>query len=61
MHGEVDRLVLPVNGRLIADAIPGAEFVAVPGANHILTTDQTEMVNRVLLEWLSRNDIGRRP
>lgn len=54
VHGELDRLVLPDNGRIIADAIPGAELVMVPGANHLLMTDQPESVQKILTDWLDR-------
>ena len=55
MHGEVDRLVPLDNGKILAERIPGAELVVVPGANHVLTTDQDEQVNKLLLDWLDRN------
>jgi pimeloyl-ACP methyl ester carboxylesterase len=55
VHGELDALVPPENGRIIADRIPGAELVMIPNANHVLMTDQPEHVSEVLLEWLDRN------
>jgi pimeloyl-ACP methyl ester carboxylesterase len=55
MHGEIDRLVPPDNGEILAQRIPGAEHAVVPGANHVLTTDAPEQVNKLLLEWLDRN------
>ena len=55
LHGESDRLVLPDNGRILAERIPGAELVVLPGANHVLTTDEPELVNKLLLDWLDRN------
>lgn len=55
LHGEVDRLVPLANGEILADRIPGAELVVVPGANHVLTTDEPEQVNKILLDWLDRN------
>lgn len=54
LHGELDRLVPPANGEKIAERIPGAELVLVPDANHVLTTDQPEQVNKILLDWLGR-------
>jgi 3-oxoadipate enol-lactonase len=53
LHGEQDRLVVPENGRTIAARVPGAQLVLVPNANHILTTDQAEVVNRLLLDWFA--------
>ncbi len=55
VHGELDALVPPENGRLIADRVPGAELVIIPNANHVLMTDQPERVSKVLVEWLDRN------
>jgi pimeloyl-ACP methyl ester carboxylesterase len=55
IHGEIDRLVPLANGQTIADRIPGAELVVVPGANHVLTTDDADQVNKLLLDWLDRN------
>lgn len=55
VHGELDRLVPPDNGRMLAEGIPGAELVLVPDANHILMTDQPELVETVLLDWVARH------
>ena len=55
LHGEIDRLVPLANGEILAERIPGAELVVVPGANHVLTTDEPEQVAKVLLDWLDRN------
>ena len=55
VHGELDALVPPENGRIIAGRIPGAELAMIPNANHLLMTDQPEHVSKVLAEWLNRN------
>jgi pimeloyl-ACP methyl ester carboxylesterase len=55
MHGELDALVPPENGRIIAGRIPGAELVMIPNANHVLMTDQPEHVSKALVEWLDRH------
>jgi 3-oxoadipate enol-lactonase len=56
VHGAQDRLVVPANGELLSDAIPDAELVLVDDANHVLTTDQVDRVNEVLLDWVARQD-----
>lgn len=53
MQGEGDRLVVPANGEKIAAAIPDAKLVTIADANHVLTTDQAETVNQVLLDWFA--------
>ena len=55
VHGEIDRLVPPANGEILAERIPGAELTVVAGANHVLTTDEAEQVSKILLDWLDRN------
>ena len=55
VHGELDALVPPDNGRILADRIPGAELVIVPEANHLLGTDQPEQVSELLVGWLDRH------
>jgi 3-oxoadipate enol-lactonase len=55
MHGELDALVPPENGRIIAERIPGAELVTIPQANHLLGTDQPEQVCDLLVGWLDRH------
>lgn len=58
VHGAADRLVLPANGERIAAAIPGARLLLVPAANHVLTTDQPETVNEILLGWFAEQTTG---
>lgn len=50
--GEADSLTPLACASEIADAIPGAERVVVPGAGHMLTLEQPAAVARLLLDWL---------
>ncbi|MDX6216995.1 MAG: hypothetical protein QOG99_2579 [Frankiales bacterium] len=50
LHGAQDRLVVPANGEKLASAIPDAKLVLVEGANHLVTTDQADQLNALLLE-----------
>jgi len=52
IHGETDELVPPGNGRLIASRIPGAKLVMIPHASHLYTTDQPEMSDEAILDFL---------
>ncbi len=54
VHGEDDTLVPVANGRFLADTIPGAELVLIPGANHVFFTDAPELSAQLLLGWLDR-------
>lgn len=60
LHGELDRLVPVANGRRLAEAIPGAELVVLPDANHVFWTDQPDRANEVLLDWLGRHQSSAR-
>ena len=52
IHGANDRLVPPGNGQIIADRIPGAQWVLLPAASHIFTTDQPEAAHDAILDFL---------
>jgi 3-oxoadipate enol-lactonase len=61
VHGEEDRLVPPENGRLLADAIPLARLLLVPGAGHVYPTDEPE-ADRAIVRFLleRRREVARR-
>ena len=55
--GEADRLTTPEQAQeMVAPGtgIPGAELHLLPGAGHMLTMEQPEAVNALLLNWLAR-------
>lgn len=53
VHGASDQLVPPGNAELIAARIPGAKLLIIPHASHIFTTDQPEIAQRAVLEFLA--------
>jgi len=53
IHGKSDALIPPENGRLIAGRIPGAKLVLIDRASHLFLTDQTELSQRLILDFLS--------
>jgi pimeloyl-ACP methyl ester carboxylesterase len=53
IHGETDRLIPVANGRMIAERIPGAKLLVIPGAGHIFETDQPGVANQAILEYLA--------
>jgi pimeloyl-ACP methyl ester carboxylesterase len=58
VHGEEDRMVAPANASLLAEAIPAAELMTLPGAGHLYPTDAPvadERVARFLSERSSRD------
>jgi pimeloyl-ACP methyl ester carboxylesterase len=58
VHGDEDRLVRPANGKVVASRIPGAKFRLIPKAGHILMTDQPEICQRLLLDFLKEVSNG---
>jgi len=56
LHGDSDRLVPPGNAKIIAERIPGAKLITIPNASHIFTTDQPELSQRAVLEFLAHHD-----
>ncbi len=51
--GEADALTVPERSAEIAAAITGARLETVAGAGHMLTLEQPEAVNQLLLAWLA--------
>jgi 3-oxoadipate enol-lactonase len=54
MVGELDRLKPPRFSRLIAERIPGAEFLMIPGAGHAVVIERPAEVNTAILGFLRR-------
>jgi pimeloyl-ACP methyl ester carboxylesterase len=51
--GDADQLTPPEQAREIAAAIPGAQLETIAGAGHMLTLEQPDRVNALLLGWLA--------
>jgi len=51
--GEADLLTPPEQAREVAALVPQARLEIVPGAGHMLTMEQPERVNTLLLDWLA--------
>ena len=51
--GAEDRLTPPKYGRFLADAIPGARLVEIPGAGHFPRLEQPRAVNAAIREFLA--------
>lgn len=54
ISGSEDHPVPPAQAREVAEAIPGAEFLAVPGAGHAVMLEQPEVVNAALARLLAQ-------
>ncbi len=54
LAGDRDPIVPPAQARLIAQRVPGAELVLVPGGGHVLFAERTEAYERALDAWLRR-------
>jgi len=59
MTGDKDRLIPPALGRDLAEQIPGAELVWVPGAGHALILEDPEVVNEAITGLIARVTAGR--
>ena len=61
IHGEEDRMRPPDNGRLLAEAIPGARFLALPDAAHLYATDEPRADREAVKFLLAQQPRARRP
>lgn len=48
VHGDADRMVPTANGRRLAEEIPGARLIELPGAGHLYFTDAPQADRDVL-------------
>ena len=58
VHGDADLLIPTANGRLLAERIPGAELVLLPGAGHMLQADAGDRLREAVLDFLGRAPTG---
>jgi len=54
IHGDVDRLVPPANGDILANGIAGAEKLTLEGAAHMFFWEQPEKAADAIVEFLAR-------
>jgi pimeloyl-ACP methyl ester carboxylesterase len=52
--GERDRVVPPDRGEELAEDIPGADLVRVPGAGHAVILERADLVNDAIRALLAR-------
>ena len=58
LTGDKDRLISPALGLELAEAIPSAELVWVPGTGHALILEAPEVVNEAITGLIGRVDAG---
>ena len=56
--GAEDQITPPEVAREMADAIPGASLAVVPGAGHLSSLEEPDLVSRALADWLDRTGEG---
>ena len=54
IHGDIDRLIPPANGDVLADGIAGAEKLTLSGAAHMFFWEQPEKSAASITEFLAR-------
>jgi pimeloyl-ACP methyl ester carboxylesterase len=52
LSGGADRIVPPMNARILASRIPGARLEVVPGAGHLLLMDHAEHCARTIADFI---------
>lgn len=54
VQSEHDEFIKPEHARYLAESIPGARLVELPGVGHFAPVQRPEVFNRALLEFLER-------
>jgi len=60
IHGESDRLIPPQNSDLIAARITGSQLLKIPHASHMFFTDQPEIAQRAISDFLAAHNAPER-
>jgi 3-oxoadipate enol-lactonase len=55
LHGTEDRVIAPGNAELLARRIPRAELRFLEGAGHVFWSEQPEVADRLILEFIQRH------
>ena len=55
IHGENDQLIPSANAHLLAETIPHARLVLIPGAGHVFTTDRFDASRDAVLSFLKEH------
>jgi pimeloyl-ACP methyl ester carboxylesterase len=55
LYGENDPLTQPEKGRRMAERIPGAEFVVIPKAGHLINLEQPGLFDAAVGEFLLKH------
>ena len=55
LHGTEDRVVAPGNAELLARRIPSAELRLLEGAGHVFWSEQPELADRLILDFIERH------
>ena len=58
LHGTEDGLIDAENARILASLIPGAELVFLEQAGHVYHSEQPEVADRAVLEFIQRRRHG---
>jgi 3-oxoadipate enol-lactonase len=56
--GADDALIPPAESEKLVRAIRGAQLKAIPHAGHLVAFERAEEFNRVLNEWLNRENLA---
>jgi pimeloyl-ACP methyl ester carboxylesterase len=55
LHGTEDRVVAPANAEILVSRIAGAELVWIEGAGHVYHSEQPELADAVVLDFIRRH------
>ena len=55
LHGTEDRVIASGNAELLARRIPDAELRGLEGAGHLVDSEQPELADRLVLDFIARH------
>jgi pimeloyl-ACP methyl ester carboxylesterase len=58
LHGSDDQVIDVENARVLAARIPGAEIAIIEGAGHVYHSEQPEVADEIVLDFVWRHRDG---
>ena len=52
VHGTADKIVAPAHGESVANAVPGAELMSIPGGRHVALVTHLDLVRARVAAFL---------
>lgn len=61
IHGDADPLLPVANGRRLAEVVPGARYLELPGVGHLIPWEEPDKTAGAMREFFATSEVGTTP